>query len=223
MADDEAMPDETMPEFVAARLRRALVAEPAPGHAPARSADESMEGIPAAARVPAPRGRRMIAAAAAVAAIGAAVGGSALWLTAGPDNTNGSVTAHSDPIDGTSHARDTTVDGRSGEGAVDATLDDAGKHRDSGDVDSGALLRMQGSTDLGPFAEPAALHRCLAANGLPADARILGAGTVHVDGREGTLLLVPGPHPPMLTGLVVTAQCGVGGDGLLFRTELGAP
>ncbi|WP_345602940.1 hypothetical protein [Tomitella cavernea] len=174
MADDEAMPDETMPEFVAARLRRALVAEPAPGHAPARSADESMEGIPAAARVPAPRGRRMIAAAAAVAAIGAAVGGSALWLTAGPDNTNGSVTAHSDPIDGTSHARDTTVDGRSGEGAVDATLDDAGKHRDSGDVDSGALLRMQGSTDLGPFAEPAALHRCLAANGLPADARILG-------------------------------------------------
>ncbi|WP_182348349.1 hypothetical protein [Tomitella gaofuii] len=220
---DEAMPDEPMPELVAARLRRALVAESAPGSAPPAPVGASSLVDPAAARTSAPRGRRMLAAAAAVAAIGAAVGGSAFWLTAGPDVTTGAVAAHSAPAAGTAVPRDIAADGLANDSSVDAPADHAGERPGGASVDGGALLQMQGRTDLGPFADPAVLRRCLAANGLPAGARILGSGPVHVDGHKGTLLLVPGPRPPMLTGLVVTAQCGVNGDGLLFRTDLGAP
>src|SRR5699024_7803189 len=58
------------------------------------------------------------------------------------------------------------------------------------------MLRMRESADAGPFADPARLAACLAANDLPAHARVLGAGPVEVDGVPATLLLMPGPHPP---------------------------
>ncbi|WP_182358521.1 hypothetical protein [Tomitella gaofuii] len=222
-APDGTVRDGAMPELVAARLRRALVAESAPGNAPPAPAGACSAGDPAAARTSAPRGRRMLAAAAAVAAIGAAVGGSTFWLTAGSDVSTGAVAAHSAPAAGAAVPRDIAADGLTNDSSVNAPADHAGERPGGASVDGGALLQMQGRTDLGPFADPAVLRRCLAANGLPTGARILGSGPVHVDGHKGTLLLVPGPRPPMLTGLVVTAQCGVNGDGLLFRTDLGAP
>src|SRR5699024_1575006 len=90
-------------------------------------------------------------------------------------------------------------------------------------LDTHALLRVQAAHDPGPFTDATALRRCLRVNGLPAGARLIGAGPVHVDGRDGTLLLIPGPRPPGLTALVVTAQCGSGDDGLLHRAGTGPP
>ena len=68
--------------------------------------------------------------------------------------------------------------------------------------------------------DPDLLARCLAANGLPPAAPLLGSGPVRTDSGPSTLLLVPGRRPPALTGLVVTADCGTSGAGLVTRTEI---
>ncbi|QDQ98872.1 hypothetical protein [Tomitella fengzijianii] len=221
-ADTSGDDVERMPELVAARLRRELLAAvPMDGGSPAGDADRN---APAAVRRSGSRSRKLLAAAAAVVAIGSAVGGSALWLSVDTDRAADSVTAHdAHPRGGTvaGNGRDITVHGQAGDGDTAAGRTDGAPP--PGGLDPDGLLRMRGTDDLGPFAEPTALHQCLSANDLPPDAHILGAGPVRVDGRAGTLLLVPGPRPPMLTGLVVTERCGVDGDGLLLRTDLGAP
>lgn len=191
------VPEEPMPELVAARLRRALIAAEPPASSPER---------PRTARPGAVRAhtRRALIAAAAVAAALVIVLPTAAWLEHRGGHAGSVVAADAPP--------------RAEDGAVPPAADSLA-HR----LNPAQVIAMQGADDPGRYADRAALDRCLVANGLPAGSPLLGAGPVHVDGIDGTLLLVPGPHPPMLTGLVVDASCGESGPGLLSRTDIGGP
>lgn len=249
----EPMPDsEPMPEFVAARVRRALIAqqpltevpEPDGGSASPRPARLRRLLIGAAAVIAIGSGAAAPAlwelahaahsAPQAIARSDAALddGGAGRDVPAdagradrdaGSEGAGRAGTAAPPP--GAPSAASSSRPDAHGEGPSASVASPTGgaSRIPQTPLDALDLLREEAAQDPGPFADGAALRRCLRVNGLPAGSRLLGSGPVHVDGRTGTLLLVPGPRPPELTALVVTDRCGSGGDGLLYRTDIGAP
>jgi hypothetical protein len=89
------------------------------------------------------------------------------------------------------------------------------------DLDSGRLLTVIGSRQLGPLEDPAQLSGCLSANGIEPSRPLLGSGEVRLDGVPGVLLLLAGPRPPQITALVVGSACGTGDPATIAVTEIG--
>ncbi|QSE91695.1 hypothetical protein JWS13_25185 [Rhodococcus pseudokoreensis] len=89
------------------------------------------------------------------------------------------------------------------------------------DLDSGRLLTVIGSRQLGPLEDPDRLADCLHANGIEPDRALLGSGEVRVDGVPGVLLLVAAPRPPQITALVVGRECGAGDPATIAVTDIG--
>lgn len=89
------------------------------------------------------------------------------------------------------------------------------------DLDSGRLLTVIGSRQLGPLEDPAQLAECLRANGIEPSRPLLGSGEVRLDGVPGVLLLVAAPRPPQITALVVGRECGAGDPATIAVTEIG--
>ncbi|WP_454199972.1 hypothetical protein [Nocardia sp. Marseille-Q1738] len=71
-----------------------------------------------------------------------------------------------------------------------------------------ALSALGRHTVTGTLANPAALDRCVQANGL--DRTILGSTDITFRGHNAVLILLTGPHPPNVTALVVGTGCGTG-------------
>lgn len=78
-----------------------------------------------------------------------------------------------------------------------------------------------GRRDDGPFATASALAACLAANGVAADTPVLGSGPVTLDGREATLVVLPGRTPGALVALAVGPRCGPGIPDTVSRADIG--
>jgi hypothetical protein len=70
-----------------------------------------------------------------------------------------------------------------------------------------ALRAGLGARDPGPLADPARRVACLAAHGLPAGTAVLGSRQVLVDGRPGTLLVLPTGQAARFRVLVVGPGC----------------
>lgn len=91
----------------------------------------------------------------------------------------------------------------------------------SAGLNAGQIMTLIGSTELGPLTEPAILAGCLTANGIDAQRPILGSKEVHIDGRDGVLLILAGPQPPKLTALVVGGDCADGNADTIATRDLG--
>ncbi len=70
-----------------------------------------------------------------------------------------------------------------------------------------ALRAGLGARDPGPLADPARRAACLVAHGLPAGTVPLGSRQVLVDGRPGTLLVLPTGAAARFRLLVVGPGC----------------
>jgi hypothetical protein len=70
-----------------------------------------------------------------------------------------------------------------------------------------ALRAGLGARDPGPLADPARRAACLVAHGLPAGTEVLGSRQVLVDGRPGTLLVLPTGSAARFRVLVVGPGC----------------
>ena len=70
-----------------------------------------------------------------------------------------------------------------------------------------ALRAGLGARDPGPLADPARRAACLVAHGLPAGTVPLGSRQVVVDGRPGTLLVLPTGQAARFRLLVVGPAC----------------
>ncbi|MEU2035197.1 hypothetical protein [Nocardia amamiensis] len=71
-----------------------------------------------------------------------------------------------------------------------------------------ALTALGRHSVTGSLANPAALDRCVRANGL--DRTLLGSTDITFQGRNAVLILLSGPRPPTITALVVGTNCGTG-------------
>ncbi|WP_040785120.1 hypothetical protein [Nocardia pneumoniae] len=71
-----------------------------------------------------------------------------------------------------------------------------------------ALSALGRHTVTGSLANPAALNRCVQANGL--ERTVLGSTDITFQGRNAVLILLSGPRPPSITALVVGTGCGTG-------------
>ncbi|MGN7132236.1 hypothetical protein ACTHQY_03060 [Rhodococcoides corynebacterioides] len=83
------------------------------------------------------------------------------------------------------------------------------------------VATLIGRRDDGPLADPSTLAACLAANGVAADTRVLGSGPVTLDGREATLVVLPGTTPGALVALAVGPRCGPGFPDTVARADIG--
>ncbi|WP_072690476.1 hypothetical protein [Rhodococcus marinonascens] len=88
-------------------------------------------------------------------------------------------------------------------------------------LDSGRLLTLIGSNQLGPLDDPAVLADCLRANDIDELRMLLGSGEVRLAGVPGVLLLFAGPHPPQITALVVGRGCSATDPATLAVTDIG--
>jgi hypothetical protein len=84
-----------------------------------------------------------------------------------------------------------------------------------------ALRAGLGSTDYGPLATPGRLAGCLAAHGVPAGVRLVGARQVVVDGRPGVLLVLPTGTAARFRLLAVGPDCAAGAPFTLSDTLVG--
>lgn len=94
------------------------------------------------------------------------------------------------------------------------------------DLDAGkvlALLRGSSGSAVGAgrLSDPEARARCLQANGIDRSAPLMGSMKVRFHGTDAVLMLVPGPHPPGLTALVVGTGCDIDTPDLLKRIDIG--
>ncbi|MBT1190576.1 hypothetical protein [Rhodococcoides kroppenstedtii] len=83
------------------------------------------------------------------------------------------------------------------------------------------VATLIGRRDDGPLADPSALAACLAANEVAADTRVLGSGPVTLDGRDATLLVLPGAAPGALVALAVGPRCGPGFPDTVAKADIG--
>ncbi len=83
------------------------------------------------------------------------------------------------------------------------------------------VATLIGRRDDGPLADPSTLAACLAANDVAADTRVLGSGPVTLDGRNATLLVLPGTEPGALVALAVGPRCGPGSPDTVARADIG--
>ena len=84
-----------------------------------------------------------------------------------------------------------------------------------------ALRAGLGRSDYGPLAAPGRLSGCLAAHGVPAGVRPVGARQVVVDGRAGVLLVLPTGTAARFRLLAVGPDCAAGQPFTLSDTLVG--
>lgn len=77
--------------------------------------------------------------------------------------------------------------------------------------------------DLGPLGDGRRLASCLAGLGYPANAPVLGARPVDVDGHPAVLLVLPGPTPGALAALAVAPTCSSANTGLSADRTVSPP
>ena len=101
-------------------------------------------------------------------------------------------------------------------------------HRDHGRratiplSDQQILALLDERPDFGPLTDPHRRASCLAGLGYPADARVLGARPVDIDGRPAVLLLLPADTPGAVSALAVAPTCssvdtGLSADRIVHR------
>ncbi len=88
--------------------------------------------------------------------------------------------------------------------------------------DQQILALLDQRPDFGPLTDPHRRASCLAGLGYPADARVLGARPVDVDGRPTVLLLLPADTPDAVSALAVAPTCssvdtGLSADRIIHR------
>ncbi|PVZ10906.1 hypothetical protein [Actinomycetospora cinnamomea] len=182
-----------MPPGLLADIDRALAAERS------RTTSPGAPGIPTP---PPPRRRRgrvlaALAAAAAVAAVVAAVIAAVVpGRTADPPAPSAAPTAPTAPTPSDMPV----LAGGDGPAALRAGL---------------------GRSDYGPLADPDRLAGCLAAHGVPAGVRPVGARQVVVDGRPGVLLVLPTGIAARFRLLAVGPDCAAGVPLTLSDTLVG--
>jgi hypothetical protein len=84
-----------------------------------------------------------------------------------------------------------------------------------------ALRAGLGARDPGPLSDPARRTSCLAAHGVPGGTPVLGSRQVVVDGRPGTLLVLPTGHAARFRLLVVGPTCTAGAPDTLADLTVG--
>ncbi|WP_433600291.1 hypothetical protein ACQPXH_33000 [Nocardia sp. CA-135953] len=88
------------------------------------------------------------------------------------------------------------------------------------ELDATVALRALGRNDVsGALGTPAALNRCVHANGL--DRTVLGSTDTTFGGRDAVLILLTGPRPHKITALVVGIGCGADDPQQLALTDIG--
>lgn len=105
-----------------------------------------------------------------------------------------------------------SADTRSGTGPTPPSLDR---------TDRAAAVSVLGSTSGAPFGSPAALRRCTAANGVPADTPVLGSGPVRIGGAGRIVILLGTGVAGRFTALVVERGCDTGNPATVSRTMIG--
>ncbi|MET8877020.1 hypothetical protein [Nocardia sp. NPDC004604] len=86
--------------------------------------------------------------------------------------------------------------------------------------DATVALSALGRNDVtGALGTPAALNRCVHANGL--DRTVLGSTNTTFQGKDAVLILLTGPRPHKITALVVGIGCGTDDPQQLARTDIG--
>ncbi|WP_067463661.1 hypothetical protein [Nocardia amamiensis] len=97
---------------------------------------------------------------------------------------------------------------RGGENPAPTAQPTAGNDQLGGDLTASALAALGRHTVTGSLANPAALDRCVQANGL--DRTVLGSTDITFQGRTAVLILLSGTRTPTITALVVGTGCGTG-------------
>ncbi|WP_433757874.1 hypothetical protein [Nocardia sp. CA-135398] len=88
------------------------------------------------------------------------------------------------------------------------------------ELDATVALSALGRNDVsGALGTPAALNRCVHANGL--DRTVLGSTDTTFQGRDAVLILLTGPRPHKITALVVGIGCDTDDPQELARTDIG--
>ncbi|MFI6777182.1 hypothetical protein [Nocardia sp. NPDC050412] len=88
------------------------------------------------------------------------------------------------------------------------------------ELDATVALSVLGRNDVtGALGTPAALNRCVHANGL--DRTVLGSTNTTFQGKDAVLILLTGPRPHKITALVVGIGCGADDPQQLARTDIG--
>ncbi|MEV5838051.1 hypothetical protein [Nocardia sp. NPDC052112] len=88
------------------------------------------------------------------------------------------------------------------------------------ELDATVALTALGRNDVtGTLGTPAALNRCVHANGL--DRTVLGSTNTTFQGRDAVLILLTGPRPHKITALVVGIGCGADDPQQLALTDIG--
>lgn len=91
----------------------------------------------------------------------------------------------------------------------------------SGQLDAGLVSRATGKSDYGPFGDPAKRSACLAANRLDPDETPAGGMQVTLDGRRGTLMVLPTGKLAQFRLLVVGPDCSAGHPSTIADTVIG--
>ncbi|MBF6296055.1 hypothetical protein IU459_00685 [Nocardia amamiensis] len=99
---------------------------------------------------------------------------------------------------------------RGGDGTAPSTAQPSTGNDDAGEelTAAVALTALGRHSVTGSLANPAALDRCVRANGL--DRTVLGSTDITFQGGNAVLILLSGPRPPTITALVVGTNCGTG-------------
>ncbi|WP_067469637.1 hypothetical protein [Nocardia amamiensis] len=99
---------------------------------------------------------------------------------------------------------------RGGDGTAPSTAQPSAGNNDVGEelTAAVALTALGRHTVTGSLANPAALDRCVRANGL--DRTVLGSTDITFRGHNAVLILLSGLRPPTITALVVGTGCGTG-------------
>lgn len=88
------------------------------------------------------------------------------------------------------------------------------------ELDTTVVLSALGRNDVtGVLGTPAALNRCVHANGL--DRTVLGSTNTTFQGQDAVLILLTGPRPHKITALVVGMSCGTDDPQQLALTDIG--
>jgi hypothetical protein len=80
--------------------------------------------------------------------------------------------------------------------------------------DQQILALLNRAPDFGPLADPQRRASCLTGLGYPADARVLGARPVEIAGHPAVLLVLPNDRPGAVVALAVAPTCSAVDTGL---------
>ncbi len=76
------------------------------------------------------------------------------------------------------------------------------------------------SPDYGPLNDPARRASCLSGLGYPASTQVLGARPIEINARPGVLLVLPGDAPDHLAAYAVALNCSAADTGLLASARV---